>query len=661
MAYLDDTGLAYFWGKIKAWAQGLFALIGHMHPSSDVTAMTGYSKPASGSAVDAGDTLNQAVGKLEAKVDAADGLYVHLSGNEDVSGNKHFKNWCVMEDGFRIHEDKSNEFSKGSNPSVTSYGYIFMVGDGGYSTGGDSATNRLLEYNCQINTSGVTKQIFKAFNNTANATDWAELVLINDHGTAWAEAPTPASNANDTKIATTAWVRTFGGSTYLPLTGGELSGNLRIKDSNITRGTAPSSDVEHFTYGIRDSANNNIAAISTIYYTDKSSFTRIWAYNTTVASGSNIGFMGIGCDSSGNVYTSAPTPATADDSTKIATTAFVKAQGYITSSGYAKGLTAHTYLGSDYEMEDSDFSGPSMALYGVGSFKANTNSVPPTGETGDYSLFRFYNGSFNYSQYLMASPRTYRLFYGKFWNGAFEGWKEILLANNHITLRGNANTVCLDRDNSGLFLCGGTSTSSSCSIVLTGQSDTNKGRVSIVAKVGSTSRSLVGTYNGNLTWNGQTIQTTSDARLKTSLDSVPEKVLDAWEDVDWGQFKFLDAVSEKGESARLHLGLVSQQVQKAFSGRGLDACDYGFICHEDRPAYDVDRVMEERPAYTDENGVHHEKEVVMERYHEDAVDLWMIRYTEALCMEAAYQRRENARLKARLDALEERLAALEMK
>ena len=38
-------------------------------PSNQVTAMTGYSKPASTSAIVVGDTLNQAIGKLEKKAD----------------------------------------------------------------------------------------------------------------------------------------------------------------------------------------------------------------------------------------------------------------------------------------------------------------------------------------------------------------------------------------------------------------------------------------------------------------------------------------------------------------------------------------------------------------------------------------------------------------
>ena len=38
--------------------------------SSQITAMTGYSKPSSASAIAATDTLNQAIGKLEYKVDS---------------------------------------------------------------------------------------------------------------------------------------------------------------------------------------------------------------------------------------------------------------------------------------------------------------------------------------------------------------------------------------------------------------------------------------------------------------------------------------------------------------------------------------------------------------------------------------------------------------
>lgn len=138
-------------------------------------------------------------------------------------------------------------------------------------------------------------------------------------------------------------------------------------------------------------------------------------------------------------------------------------------------------------------------------------------------------------------------------------------------------------------------------------------------------RALTGHPGGTLTWNGQTIQTSSDERLKTPLASVLDEALDAWEAVDWGEFRFLDALEAKGDSARLHLGLIAQRVKASFEARGLDACRYGILCYE----------AEE--------------------------DLWMVRYAEALSMEACCQRRENVRLKKRIAGLEERLAALELK
>lgn len=144
---------------------------------------------------------------------------------------------------------------------------------------------------------------------------------------------------------------------------------------------------------------------------------------------------------------------------------------------------------------------------------------------------------------------------------------------------------------------------------------------------------------------GTTTISTSDARCKDSVSDLPDAVLDVWANVRWRQFRFADAVEEKGESARLHSGAIAQEMQKAFSDAGLDVSQYGFFCHDSWDA---------KPEELDENG-----QIVSEA--RPAGDRYSLRYEEALCMEAAYLRRENARLKARLDALEERLAVLEMK
>ncbi len=125
---------------------------------------------------------------------------------------------------------------------------------------------------------------------------------------------------------------------------------------------------------------------------------------------------------------------------------------------------------------------------------------------------------------------------------------------------------------------------------------------------------------------------TSDERLKDNIDAVPDYVLDAWGDVQWSQFQMRDAIAEKGAAfARLHNGLIAQRIDAAFTAHGLDASRYGLFCHD---AWEADGERE-------------------------AGDEYSLRYTEALAMEAAYQRRRAARAEARISALEERLAAVE--
>lgn len=139
---------------------------------------------------------------------------------------------------------------------------------------------------------------------------------------------------------------------------------------------------------------------------------------------------------------------------------------------------------------------------------------------------------------------------------------------------------------------------------------------------------------------------TSDSRLKTKPEPFPDAVMDAWSEVKFVQFQMLDAVRQKGaDAARLHSGLVAQRIDAAFKARGLDARRYGLFCWDQ---------WEAMPETRDEKG-----EVVSEAV--DAGDMFSLRYEEALCMEAAYQRRRADRAEARLAALEERLAAIEAK
>lgn len=167
------------------------------------------------------------------------------------------------------------------------------------------------------------------------------------------------------------------------------------------------------------------------------------------------------------------------------------------------------------------------------------------------------------------------------------------------------------------------------------------GEFELHANANSTVRSLIGNPSGTLKWNGQTVQTSSDERIKTAFTNFPDAVLDAWGTVQWEQFKFKDAVKEKGEeNCRWHAGLVAQHVQRTFEAQGQDALQYGILCHD-----------EWEDEYIEDDG----KQILRNK----AGDLWTVRYTEALCMEAAYQRRRADRAEARISALEQRLAEME--
>ena len=103
---------------------------------------------------------------------------------------------------------------------------------------------------------------------------------------------------------------------------------LLAKFNNLTLGTLPTSNV---FVGFRscDSLNKEFANINCSYNTQGRISSNFYVNNQNGV----VGRLGIYIDKDGSkAYTIAPTPATDDNSTKIATTAFVKAQGYVSSA-----------------------------------------------------------------------------------------------------------------------------------------------------------------------------------------------------------------------------------------------------------------------------------------------------------------------------------------
>lgn len=201
---------------------------------------------------------------------------------------------------------------------------------------------------------------------------------------------------------------------------------------------------------------------------------------------------------------------------------------------------------------------------------------------------------------------------------------------------------------------------------------------------------------------------TSDKRLKTNINKIDDKVLDAWAEVKWEQFQLKTSVKVKGkDGARLHTGLIAQQIENVFKKYGLDGFRYGLLCFdkwddEFEPEFEIVEREEEvkipvDPVYegfdwvrkdddkraemrhgkpgkwfkqhklSEEQrlGYRLEKQIVevhipkldksgkqVHKLRLKAGELFGVRYEQALAMEAALMRRTTEKLEKRLAALE---------
>ena len=210
-------------------------------------------------------------------------------------------------------------------------------------------------------------------------------------------------------------------------------------------------------------------------------------------------------------------------------------------------------------------------------------------------------------------------------------------------LDGNVFTKTVN--NSYLAFKGGIGTNTGASVWLYGKdfSSEDRGKFWVGASNETTTSWLVGNPGGTLTWNGQPIQYGSDQRLKQQITEIDDKLLDAWEDVNLVQFKYNDAVDQKGkDKARLHTGYVVQQIDKACKSHNVDISEYGLYCHEEYP-----EETEEVEVENEDGTKTKERKVIRE-----ANEHYSLRYTEVYAVECMYLRRCIARLTARIEQLE---------
>lgn len=88
---------------------------------------------------------------------------------------------------------------------------------------------------------------------------------------------------------------------------------------------------------------------------------------------------------------------------------------------------------------------------------------------------------------------------------------------------------------------------------------------------------------------------TSDARDKSLIDDEAElaALAEAVSSVALHSFHWRDALAQKGDAARVHVGVLAQEIEAAIRAKGLDPARYALWC--------ADPVTEERPVL-DENG-----------------------------------------------------------
>lgn len=137
---------------------------------------------------------------------------------------------------------------------------------------------------------------------------------------------------------------------------------------------------------------------------------------------------------------------------------------------------------------------------------------------------------------------------------------------------------------------------------------------------------------------------TSDENEKDLIARIRESMLDGYALIEHVQFKWKQAINEKGDEARYHTGVIAQQVRDAFLSVGVNPFEYGLLCYDKwGDTYDDDGHL-----------------------IAEAGERYAIRYDELRAVGEAFYKREAAKAKAEvrrlseaMDAFEQRLAALE--
>lgn len=173
-------------------------------------------------------------------------------------------------------------------------------------------------------------------NNSKNYYD--NSIFINSEGNTYAPTPTDTSSELSNEIATVGWVNTTGNNVVHKTDNEIINGTKTfagdgwityIKNTEVTYNTAPATDVitgVMFT----DKNNTQMGVVECFRHTDNSTVMHFNVYGANGAWASHDLQLKVAAD--GTAAAHAPNPPSASNDTNIATTKWVKDQGYIANS-----------------------------------------------------------------------------------------------------------------------------------------------------------------------------------------------------------------------------------------------------------------------------------------------------------------------------------------
>lgn len=142
---------------------------------------------------------------------------------------------------------------------------------------------------------------------------------------------------------------------------------------------------------------------------------------------------------------------------------------------------------------------------------------------------------------------------------------------------------------------------------------------------------------------------TSDKTKKVDIEDIDKSLLNKWSKVQWKTFKFKDSVAEKGDKARLHTGLIAQDLEAVLSG--INVRDYGFFCYDKwDDIYDSEYITT-TPEFDKLGKTKDAQELVLNKKVKSAGEQYSLRYQEIQAIENAYLRQKIQELEKEIQKL----------